>query len=210
METNCNFKRRNHCHMTAQEPTALIQLFQRVYPSPDAMTKAIAARFTPVDYRKGAFFLQEGKRSNDYLFLEEGIMRAYLFDTEGTEVTTNFYSPGTVVFEAASFFQRIASQENIVAITDCKGWKITFDELNELFHAVPAFRETGRAILVQTMVSLKLRTLSMINKTAEQRYASLLSSNPEIFQHVPLKFIASYLGVTDTSLSRIRKEFVQK
>ena len=50
----------------------------------------------------------------------------------------------------------------------------------------------------------------MINQTAEQRYASLLTSNPEIFQHVPLKYIASYLGITDSSLSRIRKEIAHK
>lgn len=174
------------------------------------MAREIASYFEPANYKKGAFFLGEGERSNDYLFLEQGIMRSYLFDTEGTEVTTNFYSPGTVVFEAASFFQHIPSQENIVAMTDCLAWKITFEKLNEIFHALPAFRETGRAILVKLLVALKMRTLSMINKTAEQRYVALLSSHSEIFQHVPLKYIASYLGITDTSLSRIRKEFVNR
>lgn len=196
--------------MTAPDTTALRQFFQSIYPSSEAIATEIAAHFTPVQIKKGAYFLQEGTRSQDYLFLEQGIMRSFLFDTEGTEVTTNFYTSGNVVFEAASFFQRVPSQENIVAMTDCTGWKLSFEELNTLFHALPAFRETGRAILVKTLVSLKLRTLSMINQTAEQRYASLLSSQPEIFQHVPLKYIASYLGITDTSLSRIRKELATR
>lgn len=196
--------------MPAPDTTALIRFFQSMHASTDAVANEMASHFHPAAYKKGAFFLEEGKRSNDYLFLEQGIMRSYLFDTEGTEVTTNFYSSGTVVFEAASFFQHIPSQENIQAVTDCTGWKITFEELNAIFHALPAFRETGRAILVRTLVSLKLRTLSMINKTAEQRYAALLSSAPEILQHVPLKYIASYLGITDTSLSRIRKDFVHR
>jgi len=52
--------------------------------------------------------------------------------------------------------------------------------------------------------------LSMITETAEERYARLIQSNPEIFQHAPLKYIASYLGITDTSLSRIRKEFQKR
>jgi CRP-like cAMP-binding protein len=181
-----------------------------MYPSSEAMATEIAAHFVPVQFRKGTYFLQEGARSNDYLFLEKGIMRSFLFDTEGTEVTTNFYASGNVVFEAASFFQRIPSQENFIAITDCTGWTISFSELNEIFHALPAFRETGRAILVKSLVSLKMRTLSMINQTAEQRYASLLATHPEIFQHVPLKYIASYLGITDTSLSRIRKEMATR
>lgn len=196
--------------MSAPDTTALRQFFQSIYPSSEAIATEIAAHFTPVQIKKGAYFLQEGTRSQDYLFLEQGIMRSFLFDTEGTEVTTNFYTSGNVVFEAASFFQRVPSQENIVAMTDCTGWKLSFEELNTLFHALPAFRETGRAILVKTLVSLKLRTLSMINQTAEQRYASLLSSQPEIFQHVPLKYIASYLGITDTSLSRIRKELATR
>jgi CRP-like cAMP-binding protein len=196
--------------MAAQDTTALVRFFQSMHASTDAVAKEMASHFHPAGYKKGTYFLAEGKRSNDYLFLEEGIMRSYLFDTEGTEVTTAFYSAGSVVFEAASFFQHIPSQENIQALTDCTGWKITFEELNAIFHALPAFRETGRAILVKTLVALKMRTLSMINKTAEQRYAALLSSSPQIFQHVPLKYIASYLGITDTSLSRIRKEFVQR
>lgn len=196
--------------MPAPDTTALRQFFQSIYPSSEAIATEIAAHFIPVQIKKGAFFLQEGTRSQDYLFLEQGIMRSFLFDTEGTEVTTNFYTSGNVVFEAASFFQRVPSQENIMAMTDCTGWKLSFEELNALFHALPAFRETGRAILVRTLVSLKLRTLSMINQTAEQRYASLLSQQPTIFQHVPLKYIASYLGITDTSLSRIRKELATR
>ncbi|HEY0751463.1 MAG TPA: Crp/Fnr family transcriptional regulator, partial [Chitinophagaceae bacterium] len=73
-------------------------------------------------------------------------------------------------------------------------------------HSIPEFREFGRSILVRGFSNLKLRMLSMITETAEQRYASLLQHNPEIFQYAPLKYIASYLGITDSSLSRIRKD----
>jgi CRP-like cAMP-binding protein len=79
-----------------------------------------------------------------------------------------------------------------------------------LFHSIPEFREFGRANLVNAYAGLQERTLSMINLTAEQRYENLIASQPEIFQHSPLKYIASYLGVTDSSLSRIRKDFVSK
>lgn len=196
--------------MPEQDIHRLVSFFQSVYPSTDAVAASFAEHFTPVQLKKGALFLEVGQRSNDYLFLEEGFMRSYLADTEGSEVTTHLYAPGTVVLEAASFFQRIPSQETFQALTDCCGWKISFENLNALFHALPQFRETGRAILVKSLVSLKMRTLSMINQTAEQRYAALLHSNPEIFQHVSLKYIASFLGITDTSLSRIRKEMAAK
>ncbi|HEV7330688.1 MAG TPA: Crp/Fnr family transcriptional regulator [Flavisolibacter sp.] len=196
--------------MSTPDPIVLRKFFQAMYPSSDAMATEMASYFHFVELNKGEYSLREGQRTNEFLFLENGIIRSFLFDTDGAEVTTNFYSPGNVAFEAASFFQRVPSQENFIAMTDCAGWKLGFEELNALFHALPAFRETGRAILVRTLVALKMRTLSMINQTAEQRYASLLSSHPEIFQHVPLKYIASYLGITDTSLSRIRKELAAK
>jgi hypothetical protein len=72
------------------------------------------------------------------------------------------------------------------------------------------FRDFGRSILVKGFSSLKIRMLSMITETAEQRYDTMLKTNPEIFQQAPLKHIASYLGITDTSLSRIRKEYTKK
>jgi len=174
------------------------------------MVNAIAEKFQYKEFTKGDFFLQESKVSNEYLFLETGYMRAFLLDTEGEEVTVNFYSPNSVVFEVSSFFQRVPTQENIQALTDSMGWVITFNELNHLFHSIPEFRDFGRAVLVRGFVALKVRTLSMINRTAEQRYVHLLESNPELFQNAPLKYIASYLGLTDTSLSRIRKEFSKK
>lgn len=82
--------------------------------------------------------------------------------------------------------------------------------MQQSFHAMPEFREFGRLKLVNSYSILKQRMLSALQETAEQRYTDLINSSPEIFQHVPLKFIASYLGIADTSLSRIRKEFIKK
>lgn len=154
--------------------------------------------------------LEKGIVADEYLFLEKGFMRSFAHDTEGNEVTTNFYSPGDMIFEVASFFNRTKSKENIQALTDCVGWYITYGQLNSLFHTLPEFREFGRSILVKGFSELKTRMLSMITETAEERYISLLKTNPEIFRQASLKNIASFLGITDTSLSRIRKELSKK
>lgn len=170
----------------------------------------IADQFNHRVIPKNQLLLAAGKISDNYLFLEKGYMRTFAHDTEGNEVTTNFCSPGQVVFEVSSFFNRTRSKENIQALTDCEGWSITYKQLNDLFHALPEFREFGRSVLVKGFAELKTRMLSMITETAEERYAELLNTNPEISQHAPLKNIASYLGITDTSLSRIRKELLKK
>ena len=161
-------------------------------------------------FAKNDFFLQEGKISDEYFFLENGCMRSFAYDTEGKDITTNFSTGNQIVFEISSFFNRTASRENIQALTDCSGWFITYEQLNMLFHSIPEFREFGRSVLVKGFVALKYRMLSMINETAEVRYSNLIQNNAEIFQYAPLKDIASFLGITDSSLSRIRKEFSKK
>jgi CRP-like cAMP-binding protein len=175
-----------------------------------AAAEKISGNFEYKGVKKNQLHLTEGKICNEYLFLKKGHMRAFAHDIDGNEVTTNFCSQGQLVFEVSSFFNRTRSKENIQALSDCEGWYITFEQLNSLFHTMPEFREFGRHVLVRGYAQLKTRTLSMITETAEERYEQLLKTDPEIFQHAPLKNIASYLGITDTSLSRIRKELVRK
>ena len=192
----------------SKEP--LINFIQNSLPTSRKSLLEISEHFEEKAYLKNDFFLKEGLINNEYMFLSEGFMRAFTFDTDGNEVTTYFYPKNRVVFEASSFFMRTISTENIQAVTNCKGYVITFEKLNMLFHSVPEFREFGRAMLVKEFVAYKQRTLAMINKSAEERYANLISTNKEIFQNAQLKHIASFLGMTDTSLSRIRKEFIKK
>lgn len=170
----------------------------------------IVSNFKEKKIAKGEFQLKEGCICDEYFFLETGFMRAFTYDLSGDDVTTGFYTNNQVVFEVSSYFNRTASRENIQALRDCEGWFITYEQLNMLFHSVPEFREFGRSILVKGFTKLKARMLSMINTTAEERYSVLLKTEPEIFQHASLKYIASYLGITDTSLSRIRKEYAKK
>ena len=192
------------------EKQALVEFLQQSNLVSPKTAEMIAGGFLPKEIMKTQFLLKEGRVCDEYFFLEKGFMRVFAYDTEGNDVTTNFCAAGGVVFEVSSFFNRTASKENIQATDDCSGWYISYAQLNDLFHSLPEFREFGRSILVKTLTSLKTRMLSMITETAEQRYEALLKTNPEIFRHAALKHIASYLGITDTSLSRIRKEFSKK
>lgn len=164
----------------------------------------IAASFEPFEKKKGDLILEKNQISNDYLFLEHGLVRSYLFDLDGNEVTTDFFTENNVVFEVTSFFNRTPSETYMEALTDCKGFRIGYEELNQLFHAKPAFRELGRALLVKEFIASKKRNYSMINQSAEQRYQNLLRHRTQILKSAPLKQVASYLGITDSTLSRIR------
>jgi CRP-like cAMP-binding protein len=188
----------------------LVQFFKNSNLVSPKAAEEIANTFAPKEIKKNNFLFKEGKVCDEYFFLENGFIRTFANDIEGNEVTTNFYSSGQVVFEVSSFFNRTISKENFQAIVDCQGWYITYEQLNNLFHSMHDFRDFGRSILVKGFSSLKIRMLSMITETAELRYDTLLKTNPEIFQQATLKHIASYLGITDTSLSRIRKEYTKK
>ena len=192
------------------ERKALLDYFIQSGHISQEVAEVITGSFAFKSIHKGALFLEAGKVAQEYLFLEKGFMRSYLYDTEGNEITLNIYSSNDVVFEVASFFQRIPSQEYFEATSPCTGWVLTYETLNHLFHTIPEFREFGRLVLVKGFISFKLRTLSLINKTAEERYEILLQTRPEIFEHLPLKHIAAYLGITDTSLSRIRRNYIKK
>jgi CRP-like cAMP-binding protein len=192
------------------EKASLAHFINQLIPISIEVLDEITSKFEERTIPKHHFFLSEGEFSKEYLFLESGFMRAFTLDVDGNEVTTNFYAGNNVVFEVSSFFTQTRSKENIQALTDCKGYVISFEQLNMLFHSLPQFREFGRGLLVKGFVALKERTFSLINQTAEQRYAHLIQSKPEIFQHAALKHIATYLGITDTSLSRIRKDLARK
>ncbi|GAB3573156.1 Crp/Fnr family transcriptional regulator [Hymenobacter daeguensis] len=169
-----------------------------------AQAGEIAGSFTYRSLHKNEFLLHADSVSDAYLFLDRGLLRAFVYDAEGNEVTTGFYSGGQVAFEASSFFNRTPSQQYMQALTECEGWLVTHQQFNALFHARPEFREFGRSVLVRTLAAMQERMLDQIRETATARYEKLMKASPEVLLHAPLKYIASYLGVTDTSLSRIR------
>ena len=175
--------------------------------TPDELT-AIKEKHEAVTIKKGDFILTNGQVATAYYLLEYGLTRSYLHDYEGNEVTINFCSCNDVVIEVASFFQRSPTVENIQALTDTKLWKIRFNDFQELFHQIPEFREWGRSWMVKELVHSKNRAVAMITEPATTRYLRLIKEKPILIQLAPLKHIASYLGITDTSLSRIRKEIV--
>lgn len=165
---------------------------------------AVARSFQRRQVARNEVLLRPGEVSNEYLVMESGLVRAFVHDAEGEEVTTGFYSVGQVAVEVSSFFSRTPAQEQLQALADCTGWYVTYEQLNALFHTRPEFREFGRLVLVRALTRLKARLLSQARDSAAVRYDRLVRDSPDILQHAPLRHVASYLGITDSSLSRIR------
>ena len=187
----------------------LISFIQSKFPMPVQRAEEIAGYFHEKTIAKNEIVFEEGQVCKEYYFLEEGLIRSFTHDLDNNDVTTGFYNENNIACELLSFFRQIPSQESFQALSNCKTFCISYDDVQSAFHAIPAFREFGRAVLVSNYATLKQRMLSNLHQTADQRYAHLLSTNPTIFKYSPLKNIASYLGITTTSLSRIRKELIK-
>lgn len=165
----------------------------------------ILSQYQKVEFSKNDYLVEEGSTANFYYFLESGFARSYVIDLEGNDITTKFFSASDIVIDWHSYFLKTKCRENIQAITPCVAWKISFENFMKLF-SIEAFRDVGRTRLVNNYFELKNHSVSIIADPAKDRYLNLVKSKPDIVHNVPLKQIATYLGITDTSLSRIRKE----
>lgn len=184
-------------------------LIKIIYRHPDLSQEdldRLAQAHTPVSFKKGELLLKEGDTAQEYYLLQEGLVRAFVYDYNNTEITTEFFVEQEIVIVPSSLFQQVPSRENLQAVTDCRLLKITFEDFQKLFHDIKGISEWGRYWFSHQLFSMKQRSLEIITETATDRYLKLLKEKPDIIKYAPLKYIASYLGITDSSLSRIRRE----
>jgi CRP-like cAMP-binding protein len=187
-----------------EEPHFLKKIFNEQTFKKEDLDK-ILSFYKRVEFSKNDFLIQLGTTANFYYFMESGYARSFAIDLEGNDISTNFFSSTDIVIDWHSYFLRAKCLEDIQAVSHCVAWKITFEDFMKLFN-IEAFREVGRTRLVNNYFELKKHSVSIIADPAKDRYLNLLKAKPDIVQNVPLKQIATYLGITDTSLSRIRKE----
>jgi CRP-like cAMP-binding protein len=146
---------------------------------------------------------------NEYYFLDQGFIRSHTINSEGKEVTTQFFQEGDIVIDWASFMLQQTSAESFEALAPTLCWKISRAQFEHLFNTIEAFRTAGRNRISTCFFKLHQHHLNSITENASERYVRLLQDFPTLIQHASLKQIASYLGVTDSSLSRIRHGLVR-
>lgn len=185
--------------------------FQTIYSSPYISKtdyEKIASTHSKMDIEQGMLLLEAGKIASEYYIIEKGLFRSFVYDHDGNEITTEFYCPEELLIESFSLFHRSPSMENFQALTCATVWKINYQAFQQLLETTEGLREWGRAWATHHLFTMKRRSINMLTMKATDRYLNLLNERPQIIQQAPLKHVASYLGITDTSLSRIRKEIV--
>lgn len=165
--------------------------------------EALGSVLQKVELAKGSFLYSEGKICNHLYFLERGCVRGY-YNLDGKEITYWFAFENSFVTSFYSFITRNPGAENIQLIEDSVLWSISYDQLQALYHTHPDMDRFSRIMQERYYVMLEERFLSNHFKEARERYELLLKNHPHILQRVPLGYVASYLGITQETLSRIR------
>ena len=178
-------------------------------PLTDEDAANIAASFGCRKIGKGEFLLKEGQYGDWWGFVYQGLFRSYSYDAEDTEYTNGFFREGSFTCELVSFSGAAVSQTNVVALEDSVILCVNRATLDSLFRDYPNFERFGRLLYEKVLVSYKQRNLFRVRLNARERYLHFLKNEPELIKRVPLKYIASFLSVTDTSLSRIRRNMRQ-
>lgn len=188
------------------EKTKLNNYFHSLFPIQKEVVVEITKSFCDFSLKKNSTLLNKDEVSTKTYFLEKGYLRSYILNEDNEEITTTIYSAPCFVNDFLSFFKKQPTKETYQTITDCSFWETSLENVQTNFHNISEFREFSRLLFVINYSALNDRLIEMKSQKAETRYLNLLKNQPRVFQNVPLKIIASYLGVTDSSLSRIRKE----
>lgn len=175
------------------------------YYLPNEDLKPFLDSFHELTIKKGRHLLKPKQDCNYIAFIQQGSFRVYNHDTNGKEIITWFSFSEMVVTDLLGFYTTGKAEFYIEALGDSTLYKITKNDLEKLYKQFPIYREFGRKFAEEALTMLMQRTMSLHTKSAEERYKELLKV-PEFMQKIPLKYLASYLGITDTSLSRIRKQ----
>lgn len=180
--------------------------FHSLFPIQKEVVEKITESFCDFAMDKNTTLLHKDTISTKTYFLEEGFVRSYILNEDQEEITTHIYAAPCFVNDFLSFFKKQPTKQIYQTITDCRFWETDLENVQKNFHNIPEFREFSRLLFVINYAQLQDRVIEMASEKAETRYMNLLKNQSPILQNVPLKMIASYLGITDSSLSRIRKE----
>ncbi|MBL0304205.1 MAG: Crp/Fnr family transcriptional regulator [Cytophagaceae bacterium] len=156
-------------------------------------------------FDKGSYIVEQGKTCKHLYFIKSGFLRGFYYQ-DGKEITSWFASENDTVTSMYSFISQKPSFETIEVLEDSTLFEISYNNLQLLFEKYPEFNLIGRLLTEKYYIELEERTISLQFQTATERYLKLLQQQPQLLQKASLGMIASYLGISQETLSRIRKK----
>jgi len=177
--------------------------FEQFVDLNDYLWSLFTKRLELKTYLKGDIILKKGEVEEYVSVIETGAVR-YLIPGADYETTFGFAFNGHFFSAYDSFIFSKPCKYQIEALSDTKIWRMSHTDLNNLFDNIPEGNSIGRKMAELFFIGKQNRELSLLTTTAEERYYALFKSQPQLIKEIPLKYIASYIGITPQALSRIR------
>ncbi|HVK97184.1 MAG TPA: Crp/Fnr family transcriptional regulator [Flavisolibacter sp.] len=186
-------------------PNWLLRLTD-THPLSDELREHLLNSFEIKSYSKKEILLRPGQVSNHACFILKGLVRAYYISDEGQDITSRIMDENFLITSWISFYTRKPTDEYIQTLEDTVLSCIHYDNLEKLYNNYPDFNILGRKLIEHFLYLAEQRTRLLRKHTAEEKYRLFLQQHPELLQRVPLHYIATYLGMSEETLSRIRSK----
>lgn len=172
-------------------------------PSKDALSAVLI----PYNFAKGQLVLRPYSVCNHVYFVESGLLRTF-YEKDGKDVSDWLSPENSFSCSILSFISRLPDRRGIEALEDTTAWGISYNQLNELYDAYHDIERLGRMLYGWGIMLVQQRFDALHFSTALERYRILMDTSPSLINRTPLHMIASYLGITQETLSRIRSQYL--
>lgn len=179
--------------------------YERIIKLQEPEWEFIASHFDRKVFAKYQIITRQGETENYLSFVETGIVRFYIPD-DGNELTFNFSFDKEFTCAFDSLLTQTPSEYELQALTETVVWQISFADLQKVYAQTKAGNYLGRFTSEKLFLAKSKRELQLLKLTAKERYLNLFREQPEILKYIPLKYVASYIGITPQGLSRIRRQ----
>ncbi|MDI9257924.1 Crp/Fnr family transcriptional regulator [Flavobacterium sedimenticola] len=185
----------------------LYKYLNSISPLQEETWRKIEQIFTEKTLVKGEYFINEGEQAKQVGFLKKGIIRAFYRNNEGFEYNKHFFIPHCMIGGYSSLIKSTPNKIIQQALTNCDLLVADYAEITKLYDLFPDFERVGRQLAELYFVNKEQREIEIVLLNADERYLIFRKEYPQLEQLIPQYHIASYLGITPTQLSRIRRKF---
>jgi CRP-like cAMP-binding protein len=181
----------------------LLDSLDSIYPLGEPLRQRLETMIKSRKIPKKGYLLRAGQVNREIHFIEKGLLRCY-YKAGDEEVTSWFMKEGDTIVSVDSFYDQVKGNEYIQALEDCELYYISHEELEELYHTFHWFNYIGRVLTIKYLKLFDQQAKAMRRLDGKQRYQRMRDMQPELLLRVPSKYMASYLGISEVTMSRIR------
>ena len=185
------------------------KFIRQLIPISDTEFEQTVIFFKEQTLQKGDFFVRQDKVCRQIAFINKGTLRTFYINDKAEETTSCFCVENNLTTSYKSFILQQPSYLSIQALEDAELLVIDYEHLQKLYSTSPIWQNVGRTIAEKEYIVMEQYASVLNNETAKEKYLRLFKEQPQIIQKAPVKHIASYLGITTRTLSRIRREIIE-